>query len=205
MAGLFLCAVANAGLLASSLHRRLALPASCAEVRLFQLTLVEHVHLSLNSVAAAFDDHATAAVRLARHWWYARALTLAVAAAAAVLAGIALQQGRGFQIAATVAATAALAACAAYVAFDPSARILAHRTAAARLWLLCENYRALLAEIHDGLIDAPAIRERRGALAREVAAILEQSPPAPHHAFELASAPAGGTQPAAPPEPASAS
>jgi hypothetical protein len=171
----------------------------------FQLTLVEHVHLSLNSVAAAFDDHASAAVKLARHWWYARALTLATVAAAAVLSGIALQHGRGFQIAATAAATAALAACAGYVAFDPGARILAHRSAAARLWLLCENYRALLAEIHDGLVDAHGIRERRGALAREVAAILEQSPPAPHHGFELAGPPPAAAAQHHPPEPAGAS
>jgi hypothetical protein len=151
----------------------------------FQLTLVEHVHLSLNSVATAFDDHSNAAIRLAHQWWYARAVTLAMVASAAVLSGIALQQGRGFQIAATVAATAALAACAAYVAFDPNARIIGHRTAAARLWLLCENYRALLAEIHDGLIDAAGVRERRGALAREVAAILEQSPLGARRAFAL--------------------
>ena len=153
---------------------------------MFQLSLVEHVRLSLASVLAAYEGHADAAARLARQWWYARVLTLTMVALAAILSGIALQQGRAYQIAATVATTAALAACAAYVAFDPNPRIYGHRASAARLWLLCENYRALLAEIHDGLIDIAGIRERRGALAREAAAIFEQAPPGDRLSYEIA-------------------
>jgi hypothetical protein len=153
---------------------------------MFQLGLVEHIHLSFESMLAAHEGHADAAVRLARNWWYARVFTLALAAATAVLSGVAVQQGRVFQIVAAAAATAALVACAAYVAFDPSPRIYGHRASAARLWLLCENYRTLLAEMHDQVIDVPAIRERRGALAREAAAILEQAPPHDRYSHEIA-------------------
>ena len=153
---------------------------------MFQLSLVEHIRLSLASVAAAYEGHADAAARLARQWWYARVLTLAVVAAAAILSGIALQTGHAYQVAATAGATAALAACAAYVAFDPTPRIYGHRASAARLWLLCENYRALLAEIHDGLIDVNTIRDRRSALAREAAVAFEQAPPADRRSYEIA-------------------
>jgi conflict system pore-forming effector with SLATT domain len=152
----------------------------------FQLSLVEHIRLSGDSMMTAYEAHAQAATRLARQWWYARVLTLALAAATAILTGIALQQGRPYAIAAAVSATAALAACAAYVAFDPSPRIYGHRASAARLWLLADNYRALLAEVQDELIDVPGIRERRHALAREAAAIFEQAPPGDRHAYEIA-------------------
>jgi hypothetical protein len=153
---------------------------------MFQLTVPEHINLSFESMLAAYEGHTLAAVRLARQWWYARLLTLACAAATVVLDGLALQRGGAFLLAATAVSTAALAACAAYVAFDPSPRIYAHRASAARLWLLCENYRMLLAEMHDGLIDLPGIRERRGELAREAAAALEQAPPADRYSYEIA-------------------
>ena len=153
---------------------------------MFQLSLVDHIRLSFASVVTAYEGHADAAARLARHGWYARVATMATVAATAVLSGVALQQGRGFQIAATAAATAALAACAAYVAFDPNPRIYGHRASAARLWLLCENYRMLLAEVHDELLDVAAIKERRGALAREAASILEQAPPNDRYSYEIA-------------------
>lgn len=153
---------------------------------MFQLSLVEHIRLSGGSMTAAYEAHARAATRLVRQWWYARVFTLAFAAATAILAGIALQQGRAYAVAAAVAATAALSACAAYVAFDPSPRIYGHRAAAARLWLLADDYRALLAEVQDQLIDVPDIRERRHALAREAAAIFEQAPPGDRHAYEIA-------------------
>jgi hypothetical protein len=154
----------------------------------FQLSLVEHIRLSGDSMMAACEAHTQAAARLARQWWYARVFTLALASATAVLAGIAVQQQQGhvYAIVAVAAATAALAACAAYVAFDPSPRIYGHRASAARLWLLADDYRALLAEVQDQLIDVTGIRERRHALAREAAAIFEQAPPGDRRSYEVA-------------------
>ena len=165
---------------------------------MFQLSVVEHVELSLDAMVAAYEGHARAAARLARQWWYARLATLAAAAATVVLAGLAQQQARGFAIATTAVATAALAACAAYVAFDPSPRIYGHRASAARLWLLCENYRMLLAEMHDGVIDLAGVRERRNALAREAAAALEQAPPPDRYSHEIARRSIPGRTEAAP-------
>lgn len=153
---------------------------------MFQLSLVEHIHLSFESIAAAYDGHNQAAARLARRLWYARIGTIALVALTAVLAASSLDLGRTFHIAVAASATTALAACAAYVAFDPSPRIYGHRAAAARLWLLCENYRALIAEMHDDLIDLPGIRARRETLAREAAAVFEQAPPNDRESYEIA-------------------
>jgi hypothetical protein len=154
----------------------------------FHLSLVDHIRLSLASAIAGYEGHADAAARLARHAWYARVGTITMVAATAILSGVALQQGRGFQIAATTAATMALAACAAYLAFDPTARIFGHRASAARLWQLCEGYRMLLAEVRDELLDVDAIKERRTALAHEAASILEQAPPNDRYSYEIARA-----------------
>src|SRR5207253_3653824 len=117
------------------------------------LSVVDHSRLSLGSVVTAYEGHAEAAAKLARWGWYAKVVTIFAVALAAVLSGVGLYAGRGVQIAAAAASTAALAACSGYVAFDPQPRIYGHRASAARLWLLCENYRALLAEVHDELLD----------------------------------------------------
>jgi hypothetical protein len=155
-------------------------------VCVFQLSVVDHIRLSFGSVVTAYEGHAEAAARLARWGWYAKVVTMTAVALAAVLSGVALYAGRGFQIAAAVAATAALAACAGYVAFDPQPRIYGHRASAARLWLLCENYRALLAEVHDELLDLSALKERRAELLRDASAVLEHTSPDDRYSYEIA-------------------
>jgi hypothetical protein len=160
----------------------------------FELSIIDHLRLSFGSVLAAYEGHADAAARLSRWGWYARLATLCCAAAATVLSGIALQTGRGFQIGTMVAATATLGICAAYIAFDPGPRIYGHRASAARLWVVCERYRALLAEVHDNLVDVPGIRERRNALLLETAAVLEQAPPDDRYTYEIARRALSGAQ-----------
>jgi hypothetical protein len=155
-------------------------------VRVFQLSVVDHIRLSFGSVVTAYEGHAEAAARLARWGWYAKIATITAVALAAVFSGVALYTGRGFQIAAAVAATAALAACSGYVAFDPQPRIYGHRASAARLWMICEKYRALLAEIHDELVDLSALKERRAELLRDAAAVLEHTSPDDRYSYEIA-------------------
>lgn len=53
-----------------------------------------------------------------------------------------------------------------------------------RLWLMCERYRSLLAEIQDGMLDDGEILERREALIQQVHAIYEQEFPIDQPAFE---------------------
>ncbi len=152
---------------------------------MFQLSVIDHIRLSFGGAIAAYEGHADAAGRLSLLSWYARLATLVLAAAAAVSSGLALQRGGGYLTLTAVAGVSTLIAVSAYVAFDPQARIYGHRASAARLWLVCEKFRALLAEAHDELLDLPAIKERRNALLQEVAAILEQGPPADRETYRI--------------------
>ena len=69
---------------------------------------------------------------------------------------------------------------------DFAERAFAHRACAAQLWLLCEKYRALLAEVHDGLVELPEITARRDKLMREVQNVYEHALPADREAFQIA-------------------
>ena len=153
---------------------------------MFQVNIADHVRLSYESLEAACEAHTNAAARLSRLTLWFRGLTLAAAGAAAIVALMALQGQRGWQIAATFTAAAAFAMCGAYVGFDQQPRMHGHRASAARLWLVCEKYRALLAEMHDGLIDLPTLGARRNALLQEAATIFEQTAPADRYTFEIA-------------------
>jgi len=153
---------------------------------MFQLSIVEHIRLSFGSAIAAYEGHAEAASRLASWSWYAKLALVTLVGAAAVLGLVAISRGGAFQIASAVASSAGLVAIAVYIAFDPLPRIYGHRTSAARLWLVCERYRALLAEIHDEALDLPVTKERRNALLQEVATILEQGPPPDRETMRIA-------------------
>jgi hypothetical protein len=152
---------------------------------MFQLSVIDHIRLSFGSAIAAYEGHAEAAGRLALWSWYAKLATLVLAAGTAVLSGLAVQRGGVYQPVAAVVAVIALIGVAAYVAFDPQPRIYGHRASAARLWLVCEKFRALLAEAHDELLDLSAIKEKRNALLQEVAGILEQGPPADRETYRI--------------------
>ena len=52
--------------------------------------------------------------------------------------------------------------------------------------MVCEKYRALIAEMHAGLLDLPAIHERRNALLQEAARVFEQTAPDDRYTFEIA-------------------
>ncbi len=153
---------------------------------MFQLSVVDHIRLSFATIAGAYDSHAAASSRLARWSWYARLSLLAVLASAVVLCLLALNRGRGFQIAAAVVTAAAFVGCTIYVALDLERRIYAHRSSAARFWLLTERYRALLAEVHDQSLDARTIAARRDALMEEARACFEHAPPADRQTYDIA-------------------
>ncbi len=152
---------------------------------MFQLSVIDHIRLSFATAIAAFEGHADAAGRLSLLSRYAKLATLVLAATAAVLSGIAFQRGGVYVLLTAVVAVGTLIAVAGYTAFDPQPRIYGHRASAARLWLVCEKFRALLAEAHDELLDLSAIKERRNILLQEVAAILEQGPPADRETYRI--------------------
>jgi len=47
----------------------------------------------------------------------------------------------------------------------------------ARLWVVCEKYRELVAEMHEGRLDLAMLRDRRHALLQEAAAVFEHVAP----------------------------
>jgi hypothetical protein len=153
---------------------------------MFQIGLVEQVRLTFDSLQAACEGHAAAAARVSRLSSHARLAMLGACALTSVLTAIALQGGRGWIIAASLSAAAAFAGAATYVGFDQQPRIYGHRVSSARLWVVCEKYRALLAEMESGSLDPSEIHQRRNALLQEAAGVFEQSAPDDRYTFEIA-------------------
>jgi hypothetical protein len=153
---------------------------------MFHLSLVDHIRVSFGSVVSAYEGHAGAAARLARLAWYAKVTILLIVGLSAGASLAAVLRGGWYTIAAPIVGGLAFVVCALYLAIDPEKRVYAHRSTAARLWLICEKFRALLAEIHDQLIDVPAIAHRRDALLKEVAEMFELAPPADRTTYVIA-------------------
>jgi conflict system pore-forming effector with SLATT domain len=154
---------------------------------MFALTVVDHLRLNSDQVAQNYTVHARAAERLARYAFAIRMtmLTIVTAAAGTATAALILTE-RPVLIASTITSILALAAFAAYLAIGFEARVIAHRTMAHHLWLLCERHRSLLAEIEDGLLDQAAVLLRRDDLIRQAHAVYEHTFAADHVAHEAA-------------------
>ena len=159
---------------------------------MFQLSLVDQIRLSFGSVATSYRAHSRAAERLtarARQSNIFIALLLALATGASLLA---LTGFRPFQIAAVSLAAVSLIGYTISLSLDFGPRAHAHRACAAQLWLICEKYRALLAEVHDGLVELPAVTKRRDDLMREVQIVYEHALPADREAYKIAREALGG-------------
>jgi SMODS and SLOG-associating 2TM effector domain family 4 len=162
------------------------------EADMFQLSLVDHIRLSFGSVATSYRAHARAAERLTARAWQSRVLLVIIVALVTGASLVALTGLRPFQIATAALAALALLAFTIVLSLDFESRAYAHRACAAQLWLLCEKYRALLAEVHDGLIDLPAVTRRRDDLMREVHVVYEHALPADREAYRIAREALGG-------------
>ncbi len=112
---------------------------------MFQITLAEHVRLSFGSALAAYEGHAEAAAALSRRSSHARLALLGLSGLAAIVYAIAAYGGSGWQITAGVLTVVVFAACATYVGMNQQLLVYGHRVSAAKLWVLCEKYRGLLA------------------------------------------------------------
>lgn len=154
---------------------------------MFRLTVVDHLRLSFGHVVQNYTLHARAAERLAARAWTTKLIVLALlgVATATSVANL-LGAGRAQQIAAVVATALAFAAHAFYVAIALEPRIVAHRSSANQLWLVSERYRALLAEIQDGLLDSPGVLRRRDELIHEAHAVYEHAPPTDRRSHDSA-------------------
>ncbi|HVH29892.1 MAG TPA: SLATT domain-containing protein [Vicinamibacterales bacterium] len=164
---------------------------------MFSLSVVEHVRMNYSLAVQNYTTHARAAERLAALALKCRIAVLAVFATATAAIIVSLfRPGREYQIAAAVLASLALAGQIFLVAWGVESRVYAHRAFAHRLWLVCERYRSLLAEIRDGLVDEAAILRRREALSEQTHAVYEQGFPIDQQAFETQRQPPPGGEPA---------
>jgi hypothetical protein len=161
---------------------------------MFCLSVVDHVRLNFGHVAQNYTVHAEAAERLAGFVIKARMtiLVLLGITAAAIVAGI-LRPARNFEISAAIAAGVTLVVYVVHVALGLEARVHAHRSCAHRLWLVSERYRSLLAELQDGLVDAPTLLRRRDDLIEQVHAAYDQAFPMDQRAFESIRLTSGGS------------
>ncbi len=153
---------------------------------MFQLSLIDHIRLSFGSVATSYRAHARAAERLARRAWQAKVVTITLLGLATAAGLLALSDVPYSRIAAVAAAALAFIGYGISISLDLEPRVSAHRTCAARLWAICEKYRALLAEVHDGLIELPAVTRRRDELMRDVQAVYEHALPTDRESYQIA-------------------
>ena len=153
---------------------------------MFQLSLIDHIRLSFGSVATSYRAHARAAERLARRAWQVKVLTITLLGLATAAGLLALLDVPYSRIAAVAAAALAFLGYGIAISLDLEPRVSAHRTCAARLWAICERYRALLAEVHDGLIELPAVTRRRDELMRDVQAVYEHALPTDRESYQIA-------------------
>lgn len=153
---------------------------------MFQLETADYVRLTYESLQQAYEAHADAAARLSRFSSYYRMAMLGVTGASAVLGAIAMASGWMTHVAAAILAACAFGACAAYVAYDQQPRIYGHRASAARIWVIVEKYRALMADLESGGVDPRALHERRNALLYEASEIFERVAPDDRFTFDIA-------------------
>ena len=170
---------------------------------MFTTDVAEYVRLSYDTLEDACRAHAEAAVRLA-HWSTVfRVATLATTGLAAGMAVAAATWRPSWFIASAITSACAFVTCAAYVGFNQQARIHGHRACSARLWVVCEKYRELLAEMQTGRLELAVLRARRHVLLQEAAAVFEHVAPADRYTFEIAKR-ALGSRSGAPVGPATA-
>ena len=153
---------------------------------MFSTDVAEYVRLSYETLEDACRAHADAAVRLARWSALFRVGTLATTAVAAAVAVASATWRPSWFLASAIASTCAFVTCAAYVGFNQQPRIHGHRACSARLWVVCERYRELVAEMCEGGLDVATLRARRHALLQDAAAVFEHVAPADRYTFEIA-------------------
>jgi hypothetical protein len=141
---------------------------------MFSLTVIDHVRMDSEHVAQNYTVHALAAQRLARVTFVVR-IVIASLLGIATAAGIAnlLFDTRPSQIVAIAAAAVALIGFALYTVLGLESRVYAHRSFAHRLWLASEQYRSLMTEINEGLVDQAILLRRRDELINQLHAIYE--------------------------------
>jgi ABC-type transport system involved in cytochrome bd biosynthesis fused ATPase/permease subunit len=144
---------------------------------MFQLSLLDHLRLTFGHVVYRQQAHARIArARTLQSRWLRAAETLLMAATTVAAIGAAFGRGYGYAIASAVFAVLSLVTLLLHLMFDLDASARVHASCAARLWQIREQYRALLSDLCDGVIDVDTARRGRDALMTELHAVYESAP-----------------------------
>jgi hypothetical protein len=157
------------------------------EVAVFGLSLADHLRLTFGHIIHSHKTHTITAERQARRDRWLKAaeavLLLATAVAAAIM-GLTLNPVHAIVAAST--ATLGMFVLILRLAFDFERTAASHRACSSRLWLIREQYRALLADLKDGAITIEAARSRRDALMDSLQRIYEHAPPIDRELYQSA-------------------
>ena len=154
---------------------------------MFGLSLADHLRLTFGHVIYSHKVHTLSAVRHARWDRYLKASeALFMLATAVAAASLVFTLSPTHAILAATTATLGMCVLIVRLAFDFERTSLAHRACSTRLWLLREQYRAVLSDLKDGALTVEAARERRDALMAALHRIYEHAPPADREQYQSA-------------------
>lgn len=165
---------------------------------MFSLTVTDHLRLDAEHSGRNYAIHAREAERLVAFALAGRLVTaslLAIATAAEI--SNLLFPGRVAQIVAIAASAVALIIFTLYSVTGLESRVSAHRAFAHRLWMLSEQFRSLISEIDDGLVDRESQLRRRDELLAELHEIYGQGFGVDQRGYERARLPQIPTEHAA--------
>jgi hypothetical protein len=144
---------------------------------LFSLTLRDHLQLTFNEILERHEAHAAKALRRAQWSRGLRACEAILVGSACIAAtGVAFGRSQTFAIAAAVLAATALLILLVQLSFELDASARAHAASSAQLWTLRERYRALLSDLHDGVLTVAEARIRRDKLLDDLKSVYEMTP-----------------------------
>jgi hypothetical protein len=157
------------------------------EVAVFGLSLADHLRLTFGHIIYSHKTHAITAERQARRdRWLKTAEAVLLLATAVAAAAMGLTLNPVYAIVAATTATLGMFVLILRLAFDFERTAAAHRACSSRLWLIREQYRALLADLKDGAITIEAARSRRDALMDTLQRIYEHAPPIDRELYQTA-------------------
>ena len=142
---------------------------------MFSLTVLDHVRLDCEHAAQNYTIHARAADRFAAlAFWVRMVMAILLSAAAAASVAALIFPGRYYSVGAAIASGAALVGFSLYSVLGLESRVGAHRTFAHSLWMVCEDYRSLISEANEGLVESAELLSRRDRLIGRLHALYER-------------------------------
>jgi hypothetical protein len=165
---------------------------------MFDLSLVDTLRLAFAQAVYHHKAHTRAASTLARcSRWFRTAETLLLMGVVVCTLGSSFTTGgagHAYAVTSAVLASLALLAFIIHATFDFESTARAHHICSTRLWSIREQYRALLADIHDGAIESEVARARRNVLMEEVAAMQDRAPALTRRLFKVSPGSADGAE-----------